>query len=487
MKWAADRPRKNGAAAKWAGSGGNGVARTLFDKVWDQHVVKRLDDGRDIVHIDRHVLHELTSPQAFDRLRAAGRSVRNPELTFATQDHIISTAQGRRDDSWADAAPYVRALRDNAANADIRLFDIGDPNQGIVHVMAPELGIALPGTTLVCGDSHTCTVGGLGALAFGIGTSEVEHVLATQTLVLKKPKTLRITINGAVAFGVFAKDVILYLIGRIGAGAGVGHAVEFAGEAVRAFPVEARLTLCNMAIEFSARIGMVAPDDLTFDYVAGRPYAPAGAAFDTALAHWRTLPTDSDAVFDREIEIDATDIAPQVTWGTSPQHSIGVDARVPEPRGETADAMTRAIDYMGLAPGTPIAGLPIDAVFIGSCTNARLSDLRQAARVARGRRVADGVRAMVVPGSTAVKSEAEAEGLDKVFIEAGFEWRESGCSMCVGINGDIVAPRQRCVSTSNRNFENRQGTAARTHLASPAMAAAAAVTGAITDVRRLEP
>ena len=463
------------------------MKNTLFDKVWDRHVVARLDDGRDILHIDRHVLHELTSPQAFDGLKAAGREVRNPELTFATQDHIIATAPGRRDDSWAEAVPYVHALRENTANAGIRLFDIGDPNQGIVHVMAPELGIALPGLTLVCGDSHTCTVGGLGALAFGIGTSEVEHVLATQTLVLLKPKTLRVTIDGKLGFGVYAKDVVLHLIGRIGAGAGVGHAVEFAGETVRALSVEDRMTLCNMSIEFSARIGMVAPDDTTFDYVAGRPYAPKGADFDRAVDHWRGLPSDAEAVFDRDVAIDAADIAPQVTWGTSPQHTISIEGSVPAPSGAHADAMARALDYMDLAPGQPIAGMPVDAVFIGSCTNARLTDLREAARVARGRTVADGVRALIVPGSTSVKAEAEAEGLDRVFVDAGFEWRESGCSMCVGINGDIVAPGRRCLSTSNRNFENRQGTGARTHLASPAMAAAAAVTGHITDVRHLTP
>ncbi len=463
------------------------MKNTLFDKVWDRHVVARLDDGRDILHIDRHVLHELTSPQAFDGLKAAGREVRNPELTFATQDHIIATAPGRRDDSWAEAVPYVHALRENTANAGIRLFDIGDPNQGIVHVMAPELGIALPGLTLVCGDSHTCTVGGLGALAFGIGTSEVEHVLATQTLVLLKPKTLRVTIDGKLGFGVYAKDVVLHLIGRIGAGAGVGHAVEFAGQTVRALSVEDRMTLCNMSIEFSARIGMVAPDETTFDYVAGRPYAPKGADFDRAVDHWRGLPSDAEAVFDRDVAIDAADIAPQVTWGTSPQHTISIEDSVPAPSGAHADAMARALDYMDLAPGQPIAGMPVDAVFIGSCTNARLTDLREAARVARGRTVADGVRALIVPGSTSVKAEAEAEGLDRVFIDAGFEWRESGCSMCVGINGDIVAPGRRCLSTSNRNFENRQGTGARTHLASPAMAAAAAVTGHITDVRHLTP
>ena len=459
--------------------------RTLFDKVWDEHVVARHPDGRDVIHVDRHVLHELTSPQAFDRLRATGRTVRNPELTFATQDHIIATLPGRHDESWADGTPYIRALRRNAGESGVRLFDLGDPSQGIVHVMAPELGIALPGLTLACADSHTCTVGGLGALSFGIGTSELEHILATQTVVLKRPKTMRVAVEGRLGFGVYAKDLVLHLIGTIGAGAGVGYAVEYAGPAVAALPVEARFTLCNMSIEFSARIGMVAPDETTFAYVEGRRFAPTGEDFDAACAHWRTLPSDPGATFDREVSIDAAEIAPQVTWGTSPQHTLRVDGSVPEPAGEHAEAMRKALDYMGLAPGTRLEGLPVDAVFIGSCTNARLSDLREAAKVVRGRRVADRVKAIVVPGSSAVRREAAAEGLDRVFREAGFEWREAGCSMCCGVNGDLVAPGKRCVATSNRNFENRQGRGARTHLSSPAMAAAAAVTGAIADVRRM--
>ena len=411
--------------------------------------------------------------------------MRNPELTFATQDHIIATLPGRTEETWPDAAPYVRALRQNAAENGIRLFDIDDPAQGIVHVIAPELGLALPGLTLVCGDSHTCTVGGLGALAFGIGTSEIEHVLATQTLALARPKEMRITLDGSLGPGVSAKDVILHVIGRLGAAAGVGHAVEFAGQAVREMPVEQRLTLCNMGIEFSARFAMVAPDATVAAWLKGRPWAPAGADWDAALAQWETLHSDPDAVFDREERIDATQIAPQITWGTSPEHSIGINGRVPEPGGARAAAMARALDYMGLAPGMALEGLEVGSVFIGSCTNARLADLRAAGAVLRGRRVADGVRAMVVPGSRSVKRAAEAEGLDALFRDAGFEWREAGCSMCAAVNGDLVAPGTRCVATSNRNFENRQGRGARTHLASPAMAAAAAVTGRLTDVRRL--
>lgn len=466
------------------------MSATLFDRIWDRHVVARLEDGRDLLHIDRHVLHELTSPQAFDGLRRAGRPVRNPELTFATQDHMVPTAPGRDDDTWPDAAPYMRALRRNTAESGIRLFDIDDPEQGIVHVIAPELGIALPGATLVCGDSHTCTVGGLGALAFGIGTSQVEHVLATQTLPLEKPKRMRVTFEGRPGFGVYAKDLILHLIGRLGAGAGAGHAVEYAGEAVRSLPVEGRMTLCNMSIEFSARMGLVAPDETTFAYLEGRAYAPTGAAWDRAVAEWRGLASDPDAAFDREEVIDAGEIAPQTTWGTSPQDTVAITDRVPDPADappERRPAMEKALDYMGLVPGTPMTGIPVQKVFIGSCTNSRLSDLRAAAEVVRDRRVAEGVRAMIVPGSTAVRLAAEAEGLDRVFRAAGFEWRESGCSMCVAVNGDLVAPGERCVATSNRNFEGRQGPGARTHLASPAMAAAAAVAGRLADVRDFAP
>jgi 3-isopropylmalate/(R)-2-methylmalate dehydratase large subunit len=464
------------------------MRETLFDKIWAAHVVATRPDGATVLHIDRHMIHELTSPQAFERLRAAGRRVRNAELTFATQDHIVATSPGRSDATWADGAPYVQALRRNVAHAGITLFDLGDPRQGIVHVVTPELAIALPGTTLVCGDSHTCTVGGLGALAFGIGTSEVEHVLATQTLIMHKPKRLRIKVDGRLGFGVTAKDLILAIIAQIGAGGGTGHAVEYAGSTISALSVEERLTVCNMSIELGSRIGMIAPDDTVFSYLAGRPYAPKGADWDRAVAAWRALRSDDDAVFDREVAIDAASVAPQVTWGTSPQDTLAIDGKVPEPDllgGERAAAVRRALSYMDLEPGVALEGLPIQKVFIGSCTNSRLSDLRAAAAVAKGGHVAQGVRALVVPGSTAVKQAAEAEGLDRIFTAAGFEWREAGCSMCCAVNGDIVAPGERCVSTSNRNFEGRQGLQARTHLASPATAAAAALTGHITDVRKL--
>lgn len=463
------------------------MPQTLFDKIWEAHVVERRD-GVDLLHIDRHVLHELTTHQAFQRLAAAGRPVRNPELTFAVPDHMVSSDPGRTEDTYAPAGPYVRTLRRNAADHGITLFDIDDPRQGIVHVVAPELGIALPGTTLVCGDSHTCTVGGLGALAFGIGTSDVEHVLATQTLALRKPKTLRVVLDGPLGPGVTAKDLILHVIATLGAGAGVGHAVEFAGPVVRALPVEGRLTLCNMAIEFSARFGLVAPDEATFRWIEGRPFAPAGRAFEQAVAAWQALPTDPAAAFDREERLNVAGLAPQVTWGTSPQFAVGVDGRVPDPAALPADrraAAERALAYMDLTPGQAVAGLPVDVVFIGSCTNSRLSDLRLAAEVVHGRRVARGVRALVVPGSQAVRAAAEAEGLDRVFRAAGFEWREAGCSMCVGVNGDTVDGGRRCIATSNRNFEGRQGPGARTHLASPATAAASAVAGCIADPRDL--
>lgn len=467
----------------------NAAPLTLFEKLWRSHVVADLGEGRALVHIDRHLLHDLTSPQAFDGLRRAGRTVRNPELTFAVQDHLVSTEPGRTDETVPGGAELIRALRENARTSGIELFDLGDPRQGIVHVVAPELALALPGITFVCGDSHTCTVGALGAYAWGIGTSDVEHVLATQTLVLRKPRTMRVRFEGALQPRVTAKDLVLHLIGRIGIAGATGHALEYAGAAVRALGMEARMTLCNMAIECGARTALVAPDDTTFHYLAGRPCAPRGAAWDAALAQWRALPSDPEARFDRDIVFDAGAIAPQVTWGTSPQDVAAVDGRIPDPAG-AADAaarasLQRALDYMGLAPGTALEGLKVDRVFIGSCTNGRLSDLREAAAVARGRRVGAGVRAMVVPGSMGVKRAAEAEGLDRVFREAGFEWREPGCSMCAGLNPDKVGPRERCVATSNRNFEGRQGRLARTHLASPAMAAAAAITGCITDVRRL--
>jgi 3-isopropylmalate/(R)-2-methylmalate dehydratase large subunit len=465
------------------------MGRALFEKIWEPHIVARREDGTVLLHIDRHLVHDLGSQQAFANLKRARRQVRSPGLTIATHDHIVSSAPGRRDDSCKDGAPFAEALRRNTAEAGIRLFALDDPHQGIVHVVAPELAVALPGVTLVCGDSHTCTVGGLGALAFGIGISEVEHVLATQTLVARRPRTMRVRCEGALAEGITAKDLILSLIGAFGTRAGVGHAVEFAGPAVTALPIEARLTLCNMAIELGARIGMVAPDDATYQFLHGRRFAPTGALWERALREWRRLPSDPDASFDREIAIDAAAIRPQVTWGTSPQDVVAVDGRVPDPAGEADGArralMRRALDYMGLTPGTPLAGLRIDKAFIGSCTNARISDLRAAAAILTGRKVAAHVQAMVVPGSSSVKREAEAEGLDAVFRSAGFAWRESACSMCAGANDDRVGDGERCIATSNRNFEGRQGPGARTHLASPAMVAAAAVAGHIVDVTKL--
>ncbi|MCP5150088.1 MAG: 3-isopropylmalate dehydratase large subunit [Ectothiorhodospiraceae bacterium] len=461
--------------------------RLLVDKIWERHVVRALGQGYDLLYVTRHMVHELSSDVAFAALAKTGRPVRRPDLTFATEDHVVSTAPDRGDDSVPDKAHYLRWLRDYTARSGITSFPLGDRRQGIVHVVAPEQGIALPGTLLVCGDSHTCTVGGLGAIAWGIGTSEVAHVLATQTLVKRRPRTMRVTFEGRPGPGTSAKDLILRLIGHVGAAGGDGHAVEYAGAAIRALDVEGRLTLCNLSIELGARIGTVAPDDVTFDYLAGRPFAPKGAAWDAAVADWRTLPSDPDARADREVTLDVTDLAPQVTWGTSPAMVTDVQGTVPDPSHEADPirraAAERALEYMALEPGTRLADVPVDVVFVGSCTNSRLSDLRAAARVARGRRVAPGVRALVVPGSGEVRRAAEAEGLDRAFLEAGFEWRAPGCSMCVSANDDRVGPGKRCVSTSNRNFESRQGPGARTHLASPATAAASAITGRIADPR----
>jgi 3-isopropylmalate/(R)-2-methylmalate dehydratase large subunit len=463
------------------------MSATLFDKVWDEHVVADLGDGYALLHVDRHLLHDLGGGRAVADIREKGYRVRRPGLTFATPDHAITSAPGRAGTTEAGQR-LLEDLRSLSRENGVRLFDLGEPGQGIVHVVGPEQGLSLPGALLVCGDSHTCTHGGMGALAFGIGSSEVAHVLATQALVQRRPKRMRVRFEGALAPGVTPKDMILYLIGKIGAAGGNGHAVEYAGSAIRALPVEGRLTLCNLSIELGAKIGMVAPDDTTFSYLAGRPFAPKGALWDEALAHWRRLPSDDDGVFDREVEIDVTEIAPQITWGTSPEQVVAVDGRIPDP-ATIADAGKRraaeaALDYMGLAPGAPIAGTPVDWVFIGSCTNSRISDLRAAAEVARRGKVAAGVRAWVVPGSEGVKRQAEAEGLDRIFKAAGFEWREPGCSMCLAANGETVPRGKRSVSTSNRNFVGRQGPGARTHLASPAMAAAAALAGAIADVRR---
>lgn len=465
------------------------MGQTLFDKLWDRHVVAELGGGVSLLHIDRHIMHDLGSPRSFKVMRQRGLPVRNPELTFITPDHAISSQPGHREDEGAVGTRLLQESRRAAVEYGVKLFDLGQEGHGIVHVVGPELGLSLPGLSIVCGDSHTCTHGGLGALAFGIGSSEMLHVLATQTLVQRKPRRMRITLEGDLAPGVSAKDVILHLIGRLGTDAGTDYAVEYAGSAVRAMPVEARLTLCNLSIELGAKVGLIAPDDTTFDYLRGRPYAPKGAMWDRAVADWRSLATDPDARFDCEHTISMAEVAPQITWGTSPQDVIGIDERIPEPARQ-ADAEKRAaaaaaLDYMGLAGGERIEGAPIDWVFIGSCANSRLSDLREAARVARGRKVAPGVTAWVVPGSEIVKRQAEAEGLHKDLIAAGFEWREPGCSMCVAANGERVPPKARVVSTSNRNFVGRQGPLARTHLASPAMAAAAAVTGAICDVRKL--
>ena len=466
------------------------MARTLFDKIWQAHVVVQRDDGSALLHVDRHVLHDLTAQHAFAMLERAGRGTHSPGLTIATHDHVVSSDPGRRDDSYAPGTAFVSALRVGAARHGIQLFGLGHPQQGIVHVMAPELGMTLPGSLLVCGDSHTCTNGGLGALAWGIGTSEVEHVLATQTIVARQPRTLRITLDGRLGAGVSAKDLILHIIGQIGARGGNGYAIEYAGEAVRALPIEGRLTLCNMSIECGARIGMVAPDDSTYHWLAGRPYAPSGALWDQALESWRQLPSDPDAAFDHEVRLDVSSLEPQVTWGTSPAQVLPLSGRVPDP-GQAGDSTAReagqrALDYMGLQPGTPLSGLRIDTAFIGSCTNGRLEDLRAAAAILRGRRIAPHVRALIVPGSSQVRREAEAEGLDRVFLEAGCEWRESACSMCAGVNDDRVGSGQRSISSSNRNFEGRQGPGARTHLASPATVAASAIAGAIADPRQIE-
>jgi 3-isopropylmalate/(R)-2-methylmalate dehydratase large subunit len=462
--------------------------RTLLAKIWDQHVIARISEDTDLLHVDRHLLHDLGGSRGLLDIKSRGLKVHNPELTFATPDHAISTARGRAG-TIKIGQELLAALRVETAASGIQMFDIDQPGQGIVHVIGPELGLSLPGCLIVCGDSHTCTHGGLGALAFGIGSSELTHVLATQALIQRRPKTMRVRFEGKVPFGVTAKDLILALIGQVGAAGGTGYAVEYGGSAVRDMPIEGRLTICNLSIELGAKMGMVAPDETTFEFLRGRPYAPQGGMWGQALKAWRDLPSDADAVFDKEVVIEVDKIIPQVTWGISPEHVVGVDGRIPDPRAiddpERRAAIETALDYMGLKAGAPIAGTPVDWVFIGSCTNSRLSDLRAAAEIARGRKVAPGVRAWVVPGSETVKREAIAEGLDKLFTEAGFEWREPGCSMCLAANGETVAPGERSVSTSNRNFVGRQGPRARTHLASPASAAAAAIAGAIADVRTM--
>ena len=462
-------------------------SRTFLDKVWDAHVVVSLGEGYDLMHIDRHLLHDLSAPGRLRAMEERGLAVHSPELTFATADHCISSEPGRTVDSTALGARLVPVLRERCAAEQIRYFDIDSVRQGIVHVIGPELGLTLPGTTIVCGDSHTCTHGAFGALAWGIGSSEVNHVLATQCVIERKPRSLRVLFSGTVQAHVTAKDMMLHLISRHGAGAGSGYATEFAGPAVAALDMDERMTVCNLAIELGSKIGYVAPDDVTFEYVAKRPAAPVGAEFDRAQRHWRTLTSDVDAVFDKELHVDVGEVQPQITWGTSPEHAIGIREAIPHPDdapdAATASRWRDALRYMDLEPGTPIRGTRIDRVFIGSCTNSRLSDLRVAAKVAGGGKVADGVTAWVVPGSQTVKRAAEAEGLDKIFLHAGFEWREPGCSQCVATNGEYVPAGERCVSTSNRNFVGRQGPGARTHLASPAAAALAAITGAIEDIR----
>ncbi|MCC6195863.1 MAG: 3-isopropylmalate dehydratase large subunit [Burkholderiales bacterium] len=467
------------------------MARTLYDKLWDSHVVREEPDGTALLYIDRHLVHEVTSPQAYEGLRIHGRKVWRPHSVIATADHNTPTKDWHQGIADPISRTQVDTLDENMRRHGARAyFPFRDKRQGIVHVIGPEQGATLPGMTVVCGDSHTSTHGAFAALAFGIGTSEVEHVLATQCLVMKKAKSMLIRVDGRLAPRVTAKDLVLAIIGRIGTAGGTGHAIEFAGEAVRALSMEARMTMCNMAIEAGARAGMVGVDDKTIDYIKGRPLAPAGALWDRAVAHWRTLTSDEGARFDATKVFNAAEVHPQVTWGTSPEMVVSIEGRVPDPDKERdatrRDGIERALRYMGLQPNTPIDEIKIDKVFIGSCTNSRIEDLRQAAAVARGKRVASSVKlALVVPGSGPVKAQAEAEGLDRVFRDAGFEWREPGCSMCLAMNDDRLEPGERCASTSNRNFEGRQGAGGRTHLVSPAMAAAAAIEGHFVDVRRL--
>ena len=463
------------------------TARTLFEKVWDAHVVSQVPGGPALLYVDLHLVHEVTSPQAFEGLRLSSRRVRRPELTVATVDHNVSTGDRRLPIADELSARQVRSLVDNAREFGVQLFDLDSPDQGIVHVIGPELGLTQPGRTIVCGDSHTSTHGAFGALAFGIGTSEVEHVLATQCIVQSRPRTMEVHFTGLTQPGVSAKDLILALIRHIGTAGASGHVIEYTGPAIRALSMEGRMTVCNMSIEAGARAGMIAPDETTSAYLEGRRHAPQGEAWERAVESWSLLPSDPGAAYDRRVVMDAAAVQPQVTWGTSPGMTADITERVPDPDQAGSEAerhsYRRALQYMDLRPGTPLEGLRVDRVFLGSCTNARIEDLREAAQVARGRRVASGVRAMVVPGSRQVKAAAEREGLDRVFTEAGFEWRNPGCSMCLGMNEDVLGPGERCASTSNRNFEGRQGRGGRTHLVSPAMAAAAAIAGCLVDVR----
>ena len=466
-----------------------GKPRTLFDKIWDSHVVDRQSDGTCLLYIDRHLVHEVTSPQAFEGLRLAHRPVRRPDATIAVADHNVPTTDRARGIEEAESRLQVETLERNVKEFGVPYFAMDDIRQGIVHIIGPEQGMTQPGMTIVCGDSHTATHGAFGALAFGIGTSEVEHVLATQTLIQKPARNMLVKVEGALPPGVTAKDLILAIIGKIGTAGGTGHVIEYAGSTIRGLSMEGRMTVCNMTIEGGARAGLVAPDEVTFEYLKGKPHAPKAGAWEQAVTFWRTLPSDPGAHYDKVVEIDAATVAPHVTWGTSPEDVLPISGVIPNP-ADVADegkraSMLRSLEYMALTPGTKLVDVPVQRVFIGSCTNGRIEDLRAAAAVAKGRKVAKGVSAMVVPGSGLVKHQAEEEGLDRVFLEAGFEWREPGCSMCLAMNADRLEPGERCASTSNRNFEGRQGRGGRTHLVSPAMAAAAAITGHLADVRKL--
>ncbi len=465
------------------------MPKTLYDKIWDDHLVHQDSDGTALLYVDRHLVHEVTSPQAFEGLRIQGRKVRKPELTLAVPDHNVPTTDRTKGISDKESKIQVDTLRKNCKDFGINLFDVNDKRQGIVHIIGPEQGFTQPGTVIVCGDSHTATHGAFGSLAFGIGTSEVEHVLATQTLIQKKSKNFRVNVNGSLPAGVTSKDVILKIIGTIGTAGGTGHVIEFAGDVIRNLSVEQRMTICNMTIEAGARAGLIAPDEKTIEYFKDRPMSPKGKDWDKALIHWKKLFTDSDAIFDKEVNINAKDIEPLVTWGTSPQDVSPITGEVPDPEKEKDQdrkiAMYRSLEYMGLKPKMKISDIKVDKIFIGSCTNGRIEDLRLAAELLKGKKIADNVSAMVVPGSGLVKRQAEKEGIDKIFKNAGFEWREPGCSMCLGMNEDQLSSKQRCASTSNRNFEGRQGRGGRTHLVSPGMAVAAAIKGYLADVREI--
>lgn len=465
------------------------MGKTLYDKIWDDHVIETSEDGTSLLYIDRHLVHEVTSPQAFEGLRMAGRTVHAPEKTLAVPDHNVPTLGRASGIDDPESKLQVETLAKNADDFNIEFYDMADKRQGIVHIVGPEQGFTLPGMTIVCGDSHTSTHGAFGALAHGIGTSEVEHVLATQTLIQNKAKNMRISVDGKTPDGVTAKDIILAIIGEIGTAGGTGHVIEYAGSAIEDLSMEGRMTICNMSIEGGARAGLIAPDQTTYDYIAGRPRAPKGAAWEMALAYWKTLYSDDDAVFDSEISLNAANLPPIVTWGTSPEDVVSITGTVPNPDDIDDEAkkaaMHRALDYMGLKAGTPIKDITLDRIFIGSCTNGRIEDLRAVAKMVEGKHTNENLNAMIVPGSGLVKEQAEAEGLDKIFIAAGFEWREPGCSMCLAMNADKLAPGERCASTSNRNFEGRQGRQGRTHLVSPIMAAAAAIAGHFVDVREV--